>query len=690
MSRSTEPGAGQPDPTAGSGVEGRALPASVNPWILNSWQDLLFFVATPLLIIPLVACLRGYLTVADIALYVVSFGALGHHLPGMLRAYGDRELFRRFRVRFIVAPLFLLAVCGFFAYQNLNGLMVMALLWGIWHGAAQVYGFLRIYDSKVKSFSPLTARLDMAMCIAWFGLGPLQSPDRMDSILRAFYDSGGPLIPAPVIHELQYTWAVGTGFVTAAFVANVIWQSWQGCSPSTTKLLLMITSFSFWWYTMVGINNIILGVAMFEIFHDMQYLAIVWVYNVKRVQSGYRVGAFTRFLFRRSWSLVGLYVGLVFAYGYVNLFTEIVKTENVKLALFGMVTASGFLHFYYDGFIWKVREKSTRQGLGLSGGQSERNDQRTVPSWLAHALYWSLFVVPVALLGTAQWRGVPPTLERELAILRAVPKSGSAHVHFGDALAEQGDLVEAQKHYEQVLQLGPSYATEAHNNWGNALQKLGHPEEAVVHYQEALRIQPDFAEAHNNWGTALQEQGHPKEAIARYQHALRIKPDYAGAHYGWGSALQNLGHPEQALAHYQEALRIKPDYARARGNLGYALAALGRFKEALSHFSEAVRRGPQDVETVNNLAWLLATCPLAEVRDGKRALQLAGPLAELQRPGSFAILDTLAAAYAEVGSFDEAVRWQEKAVKQVPIQQQDELQKRLELYRQGKPYRQTP
>ena len=147
-------------PSAGlTGAVGAQRPGLANPWILSHWLDLLLFVAPPLLIIPLVAILQSYLSVPEISLYVLSFGAFGHHLPGMLRAYGDRELFARFRVRFIVAPLFLLAVCNFFAHHHLNGLSVVVLLWGTWHAAAQVFGFLRIYDAKI-SYRPLRGRYD--------------------------------------------------------------------------------------------------------------------------------------------------------------------------------------------------------------------------------------------------------------------------------------------------------------------------------------------------------------------------------------------------------------------------------------------------------------------------------------------------------------------------------------------------
>ena len=77
-----------------------AVPTSMpkpNLWILSSWRDLLLYVATPLLLVPMFALAQSRWSAQDIYVFVTAFGALGHHLPGMIRAYGDRALFERFR-----------------------------------------------------------------------------------------------------------------------------------------------------------------------------------------------------------------------------------------------------------------------------------------------------------------------------------------------------------------------------------------------------------------------------------------------------------------------------------------------------------------------------------------------------------------------------------------------------------------
>jgi hypothetical protein len=161
------------------------------------------------------------------------------------------------------------------------------------------------------------------------------------------------------------------------------------------KLVLLITSISFWWYCNNIVASVLVGVALFEVFHDVQYLSLVWIYNRKRVESDSSIGGFMHFVFRRSGALVGVYIGLVLAYGGLSLSKSYVGIDAVKNILTGVVTASALLHFYYDGFIWKVREKSTRQSLGIAGGTADVSLGGFLPGWALHGAKWvAIFVIP--------------------------------------------------------------------------------------------------------------------------------------------------------------------------------------------------------------------------------------------------------------------------------------------------------
>src|SRR3954465_1335630 len=216
-----------------------------NPWILSSWRDLLLYVGTPLLLVPMFALAQARWSAQDIYVFVAAFGAMGHHLPGMIRAYGDRALFERFRWRFIIAPIFLVVVCVGFYWWDLKGIVLVVFFWGVWHGMMQTYGFCRIYDAKTGSFAALHRRLDFWLCAVWFAAAVVLSPLRMTDTLGAFYASGGPFIAPSIDSHIQRGLLFLAVAVSILFVANFIWMSSQATRPNPDKLALVLSSISF-------------------------------------------------------------------------------------------------------------------------------------------------------------------------------------------------------------------------------------------------------------------------------------------------------------------------------------------------------------------------------------------------------------------------------------------------------------
>src|SRR3989440_10451470 len=262
-----------------------ATTASRKLWILDSWRDLILYVGTPLLLVPAFALAQARWSPQDIYLFVAAFGAMGHHLPGMIRAYGDRALFQRFKYRFIFALIFLVVVCTVFFLWDLKGIVLVAFIWGVWHGMMQTYGFCRIYDAKVGSFAALTRRVDFALCGIWFATAVLFSSQRMTDYMEKYYSAGGPFIPPGLLRGAQQGLFGLALAVSGVFLANFIRLWIRGKRPSPVKLVLLITSISFWWYCNNIVASVLVGVALFEVFHDVQYLSLVWIYNRKRVET---------------------------------------------------------------------------------------------------------------------------------------------------------------------------------------------------------------------------------------------------------------------------------------------------------------------------------------------------------------------------------------------------------------------
>jgi tetratricopeptide (TPR) repeat protein len=572
-----------------------------NLWILDSWRDLVLYVCTPLLLVPIFIGAQGLWAAGDIYLFVAAFGAMGHHLPGMIRAYGDRALFQRFRWRFICAPIFLVVVSAAFSVWDLNGIMLVAFIWGVWHGMMQTYGFCRIYDAKVGSFAEVTRRLDFALCGTWFATAVLLSPQRMADVLETYYSAGGPFIPPALLRAGQQGLLALALLISTVFLANFIWMWSRGKRPSPVKLVLLITSISFWWYCNNIVTAVLVGVALFEVFHDVQYLSLVWIYNRKRVESDRSIGGFMRFVFRRSGALVGLYIGLIFAYGALGYYKSSIGIDVVKRILTGVVTASALLHFYYDGFIWKVREKSTRQSLGIAGGTADVSLGGFLPGWVLHGAKWvAVFVIPLGMLWFAEVHSSRGKLERFAAIVADLPTSARAHVNYATELQAAGRADEAAKEFTEAILVNPA-SPKALVTLGSLLMAKGELDKARSLFALALRIEPRNAEYHSGYAYVLDQLGRMDDAAAECEMAIRLAPKSPQAHYGYGAFLEKHGKPEEAIAKYRQTLQYDANHVDAHIDLGNLLFENGDTVEAREHFQKASALNPKLAQPHNYL-----------------------------------------------------------------------------------------
>jgi len=503
----------------------------------------------------------------------------------------------------------------------------------------QTYGFCRIYDAKTGSFATLTRRLDFATCATWFAAAVLLSPQRMADTLETYYASGGLFIPPWLLHNGQQVILAGAIAVSVLFLFNFSRMWAAGKRPNPVKLALLVTSIAFWWYCNNAVINILAGIALFEVFHDVQYLSLVWIYNRSRVEKDSSIGGFMRFVFRRSGSLIGLYIGLVFAYGSLAYFNSRLEVETMKRVLTGVVAASGLLHFYYDGFIWKVRDRSTREHLGLAGGNVSAASREFLPSWLLHGLKWvTVFVIPLGALWIGQTRSKTPEIERTAWIASDLPNSARAHWKYGLSLDKADHLDEAAEQYRLALRLNPNEKEvhfglgqilvaqsrlpegrseleqalrseprngEYHSQYGYVLERLGQKDEASSEHTIATRLAPKSGRVHYEYAMFLFREGKMDEAITEFEAALKHDPNHPEAHYHLGRALFVKGDFEGAKIHYLETARLDPK-APVRNALGAVYFRLGQTSEAIAQFKEALRLNPDDAEAAENLRFALA------------------------------------------------------------------------------------
>jgi spermidine synthase len=203
-------------------------------------------------------------------------------------------------------------------------------------------------------------------------------------------------------------------------------------------------------------------------------------------------------------------------------------------------------------------------------------------------------------------------------------------------------------------------------------------------------LQPEAAAAQYNLGTTLLQLGDHEAAVRHLEHALRLDPAYVRAHTNLGAALRVQGKLPEAIRHFRQALLARPDDGDALYNLASALTVGGEFEAAITYYRRALRVQPDAPEAHAELAWLLATHPDPRLRDPGEAVRLAERASRLTHRQDAAVLDVLAAAYAALGRFDEAVATARTALALLPASQSERatsIQHRLDLYTKGRPYR---
>ncbi len=280
------------------------------------------------------------------------------------------------------------------------------------------------------------------------------------------------------------------------------------------------------------------------------------------------------------------------------------------------------------------------------------------------------------------------------------PDDPLARDNFGMALLLAGRRQEASEQIEKARELRLRSAMEAapgqaapHSELGRLLLQAGRNGEALAEFRKAVELESGSAAAHCQLGEAFSAQQKPDEALAEFERAIALDGRYAPAWYQLGSAQEQLGKPEAAIASWRKALALEPNQADAHLRLAHALAARGADAEALDHWRAGLQSRPNNTRALREAAWLLATSSDARLRNGPEALSLAVRALEGARGhGSTEeqenVLDTLAAAYAECGRYDDALSTARRALASGRYTQSEGLKTRIRLYERQSPFHQ--
>lgn len=276
------------------------------------------------------------------------------------------------------------------------------------------------------------------------------------------------------------------------------------------------------------------------------------------------------------------------------------------------------------------------------------------------------------------------------ASIQLNPKYAPAYYYRGIAYSRTANTDKAISDYTAAIQLNPRYIG-AYLNRGIEYSNKRDYKLALRDATMAIQLNPKYADAYHNRAIYYGELGEFEKAIADYSKAIQFNPRSVTLCYR-ATAYEDIEKFNNAIADYDRVIRITPKDADDYAVRGSAYFAKGNYKDALSAFEKALQLSPKDASALGGLAWFRASCPDASLRNGKDAIRMSIKACELTEWKEPDHIDTLAAAHAESGDFDQAVKYQIQAINMAseygPVLK--EARERLALYRDHKPWRRKP
>jgi tetratricopeptide (TPR) repeat protein len=247
----------------------------------------------------------------------------------------------------------------------------------------------------------------------------------------------------------------------------------------------------------------------------------------------------------------------------------------------------------------------------------------------------------------------------------------------------------AIKDFSEAIRLDSNNYT-AYRSRGFIWDLKGDYNKAIKDHTKSIQLDPKDPLKYLNRGTARGKKGEYDKAIKDFTEANRLDPNNARAYHYRGKAWYYKREYGKAIKDFTEVIHFYPNYVNAYNDRAFAWSKKGEQNKAIKDFTEAIRLNPKYASAYNGRAWLYATCPNANFRNGEQAVKDATQACELTNWKNVRNLETLAAAYAENGDFENAIKWQQTAIDMATGVVIKTYHFNLELYKAGKPYRQKP
>jgi hypothetical protein len=337
-------------------------------WIKNPATDLTFFDFGWFLILFPLVIFKEHLGIIILSVLIVNY--IHRHYTFAL-VYGDKEEFQKRKQVYMFLPIIAALATVLSLYLDaFKVLLVAAILWNMYHTITQKYGITRIYSRKAGYGE---AWIEKGLIYSWFLYIIFALAVREKEVINQYQaDRVGDYFQRiselkigynTVIFDyigdyISYITLASYFFfgIAIAFTLLFAYQEFKNRHQiSKAKILFVISIlmlYSIFFY------SLIVGYMVFAFSHALEYIAFVNIF----VNSKYKRKPDSRSVVALASKKQWLYSSL-FSLGIVAICLLGMKLNENAFAIY--IVGSSFLHFIYDGLIWKVRRPEVGKPLDI-------------------------------------------------------------------------------------------------------------------------------------------------------------------------------------------------------------------------------------------------------------------------------------------------------------------------------------
>jgi len=320
-------------------------------WIKNPLTDSIYFSFGWIVAFLSLLLLEQYTGIIIVLVLLINYV---HRHYTMALVYGQREEFEKRKQFYIYVPIIAIVVTALSIYFKVFPyLLTVSVLWTMYHSVAQKYGFTRIYSRKAGYGK---GWIDKGILYSWFFYLFFAMLIYEQSILLKY--QAGRVIVGHLQPYINYITFISYALLVISIIFTLIYiyeEIKNKKTISIPKNLFVVSTLCIY---AIFFHSLIVGYVVFGFSHAIEYIAFVNIFVGAKYRKKPESNTFFSRVTKRQWLYSGLFSVVIVVLSLIGM-----KIDQNAFLIY--IVGSSFLHFIYDGLIWKVRHPEVGKPLDI-------------------------------------------------------------------------------------------------------------------------------------------------------------------------------------------------------------------------------------------------------------------------------------------------------------------------------------